>query len=100
MKKYMLTANEPLTEFDIFLERTLNEIAEQDFIPKKAVMVWMSDDAVATFYHDADLSDMMVAKGFIDLDIVNDTTIKNLPYFIDLAMNDEMSDEEEEGDIA
>ena len=92
-KKYSLLSTEPLTEFDNFLLRVLTEMTEHGVKPRAALFAVLDDEGnIGTFYHDANLSDMILMRGFIDLDIQTDYLAANsmeLP---------EDYDEEEEGD--
>ena len=77
-KEYSLLSTEPLTEFDDFLLRVLKEITEHGATPRAALFAVLDDEGnIGTFYHDADLSDMILMRGFIDLDIQTDYLAAN-----------------------
>lgn len=77
-KEYSLLSTEPLTEFDNFLLRVLNEMTEHGVKPKAALFAVLDEDGnIGTFYHDANLSDMILMRGFIDLDIQTDYLTAN-----------------------
>ena len=104
-KQYALITGEPLTEFEQSVLKMLHDVAETGYTPKAMVGAILSDsDEVMTFYHNATMQDMMVAKGFLELDIVNDNVLGNLPWFLEQAQKDgliemygdEEYDEEEE----
>ena len=77
-KEYSLLSTEPLTEFDNFLLRVLKEMAEHDVKPRAALFAVLDEDGnIGTFYHDANLSDMILMRGFIDLDIQTDYLAAN-----------------------
>ena len=90
---HSLLSTEPLTEFDNFMLRVLKEMTEHGVKPRAALFAVLDEDGnIGTFYHDASLSDMILMRGFIDLDIQTDYLAANsmeLP---------EDYDEEEEGD--
>ena len=92
-KEYSLLSTEPLTEFDNFLLQVLNEMTEHGVKPRAAMFAVLDEDGnIGTFYHDASLADMILMRGFIDLDIQTDYLAANsmeLP---------EDYDEEEEGE--
>ena len=72
-KEYCTLSTEPLTEFDNFLLRVLKEMTEQGAKPRAALFAVLDEDGnIGTFYHDANLSDMILMRGFIDLDIQTD----------------------------
>ena len=72
-KEYSLLSTEPLTEFDDFLLRVLKEMTEHGVKPRAALFAVLDEDGnIGTFYHDANLSDMILMRGFIDLDIQTD----------------------------
>ena len=72
-KEYSLLSTEPLTEFDSFLLRVLTEMTEHGVKPKAALFAVLDEEGdIGTFYHDANLSDMILMRGFIDLDIQTD----------------------------
>ena len=104
-KNYALITGEPLTEFEQSVLRMLHDVAETGYTPKAMVGAILSDsEEVMTFYHNATMSDMMVCKGFLELDIMNDNILGNLPYYLEMAekegliemYGDEEYEEEEE----
>lgn len=104
-KQYALITGEPLTDFEQSVLKMLHDVAETGYTPKAMVGAILSDsDEVMTFYHNATMQDMMVAKGFLELDIINDNVLGNLPWFLEQAQKDgliemygdEEYDEEEE----
>ena len=104
-KQYALITGEPLTDFEESVLRMLNDVAATGYTPKAMVGAILSDsEEVMTFYHNATMSDMMVCKGFLELDIMNDNILGNLPYYLEMAekegliemYGDEEYDEEEE----
>ena len=104
-KQYALITGEPLTDFEQSVLRMLHDVAETGYTPKAMVGAILSDsEEVMTFYHNATMSDMMVCKGFLELDIMNDNILGNLPYYLEMAekegliemYGDEEYDEEEE----
>ena len=85
-KQYTLITGEPLTKFEEAVLRMLHEVSECGYEPRAMVSVFMGDgDAVMTYYHETTMTDLMLAKGFIDLDIQNDNIAGNLAYYLDLA---------------
>ena len=77
-KEYSLLSTEPLTEFDNFMLRVLKEMTEHGVKPKAALFAVLDEDGnIGTFYHDANLSDMILMRGFIDLDIQTDYLTAN-----------------------
>ena len=77
-KEYSLLSTEPLTEFDNFLLQVLNEMTEHGVKPRAALFAVLDDEGnIGTFYHDASLSDMILMRGFIDLDIQTDYLAAN-----------------------
>lgn len=77
-KEYSLLSTEPLTEFDNFLLRVLKETAEHGVTPRAALFAVLDEDGnIGTFYHQANLSDMILMRGFIDLDIQTDYLAAN-----------------------
>ena len=77
-KEYSLLSTEPLTEFDEFLLRVLKEMTEHGVKPRAALFAVLDEDGnIGTFYHDANLSDMILMRGFIDLDIQTDYLAAN-----------------------
>ena len=97
-KEYSLLSTEPLTEFDNFLLRVLKEMTEQGVKPRAALIAVLDEDGnIGTFYHQANLADMILMRGFIDLDIQTDYLAANsmeLPEDED----GEEDEAEEEGD--
>ena len=94
-KEYSLLSTAPLTEFDNFLLRVLNEMTEHGVKPRAALFAVLDEDGnIGTFYHDANLSDMILMRGFIDLDIQTDYLAANS---MELPEEDEEDDEEEGG---
>ena len=97
-KEYSLLSTEPLTEFDNFMLRVLKEMTEQGVKPRAALFAGLDDEGnIGTFYHQANLTDMILMRGFIDLDIHTDFLVAKsmvLPHDFDL---DEDEDEEEGG---
>lgn len=93
-KEYSLLSTEPLTEFDDFLLRVLKEMTEHGVKPRAALFAVLDDEGnIGTFYHDADLSDMILMRGFIDLDIQTDYLAAN-----SMELLEDEEDSEEEGD--
>ena len=77
-KEYSLLSTEPLTEFDDFLLRVLKEMTEQGVKPRAALIAVLGEDGnIGTFYHDANLADMILMRGFLDLDIQTDYLAAN-----------------------
>lgn len=98
MKEYQLLVNEPLTDFDQSVLKMLNGIA-QSGTPKSMVgIVILEEGEVVSFYHNAEMQDMMVAKGFLELDIMNDNILGNLPYYLEQAEKEGLLDTEEDFD--
>lgn len=88
-KQYALITGEPLTDFEESVLRMLNDVAATGYTPKAMVGAILSDSGeVMTFYHNAEMTDMMVAKGFLELDIINDNVLGNLPWFLEQAKKD------------
>lgn len=88
-KNYALITGEPLTDFEQSVLRMLHDVAETGYTPKAMVGAILSDsEEVMTFYHNATMTDMMVAKCFLELDIVNDNVLGNLPWFLEQAKKD------------
>ena len=93
-KEYSLLSTEPLTEFDNFLLRVLKEITEQGAVPRAALFAVLDEDGnIGTFYHDANLADMILMRGFIDLDIQTDYLAAN-----SMELPEDYDGEDEEGD--
>ena len=77
-KEYSLLSTEPLTEFDNFMLRALQDMAEHGGAPRAALIAVLDDEGnIGTFYHQANLSDMILMRGFIDLDIHTDCLAAN-----------------------
>ena len=77
-KEYSLLSTEPLTEFDNFMLRALQDMAEHGGAPRAALIAVLDDEGnIGTFYHDANLADMILMRGFIDLDIQTDYLAAN-----------------------
>ena len=93
-KEYSLLSTEPLTEFDSFLLRVLTEMTEHGVKPKAALFAVLDEEGnIGTFYHDANLSDMILMRGFIDLDIQTDYLAAN-----SMELPEEDEEDPEEGD--
>ena len=91
-KEYSLLSTEPLTEFDNFLLRVLKEMTEQGVKPRAALFAVLDEDGnIGTFYHDANLADMILMRGFIDLDIHTDYLAAN-----GMALPEDYEEEEDE----
>ena len=85
-REYSLLCNQPLSGFDESVLRLLETVGAPGFRPRAAVFVVLTEGGeVVTGYHEATMQDMMVAKGFIDLDIQNDNILGNLPWFLEHA---------------
>ena len=101
-KEYSLLSTEPLTEFDNFMLRVLKEMTEHGVKPRAALFAVLDEDGnIGTFYHDANLSDKILMRGFIDLDIQTDYLTANsmgLPEDEDCEEDEEEDCEDEEGD--
>lgn len=77
-KEYSLLSTEPLTEFDNFLLRVLKEMTEHGSTPRAALFAVLDEEGnIGTFYHQANLPDMILMRGFIDLDIQTDYLAAN-----------------------
>lgn len=93
-KEYSLLSTEPLTEFDNFMLRALQDMSEHGGAPRAALVAVMDEDGnIGTFYHDANLSDMILMRGFIDLDIHTDYLSANA-----MELPEEDEEDPEEGD--
>lgn len=93
-KEYSLLSTEPLTEFDDFLLRVLREMTAHGVKPRAALFAVLDDEGnIGTFYHDANLSDMILMRGFIDLDIQTDYLTAN-----SMELPEEDEEDPEEGD--
>ena len=97
-KEYSLLSTEPLTEFDNFLLRVLKEMTGHGVTPRSALFAVLDEDGnIGTFYHDANLADMILMRGFIDLDIQTDYLTANAVALPEDYEEDEEEDEEEGG---
>ena len=77
-KEYSLLSTEPLTEFDNFILRTVQDLSEHCGAPRAAIVAVLDNEGnIGTFYHQANLSDMILMRGFIDLDIQTDYLAAN-----------------------
>ena len=93
-KEYSLLSTEPLTEFDNFLLRVLNEMTEHGGAPRAALIAVLDDEGnIGTFYHQANLADMILMRGFIDLDSQTDYLAANS---MELPEDEEDSEEGDE----
>lgn len=93
-KEYSLLSTEPLTEFDNFMLRALQDMAEHGGAPRAALIAVLDDEGnIGTFYHQANLSDMILMRGFIDLDIHTDYLAAN-----SMELPEEDEEDPEEGD--
>ena len=93
-KEYSLLSTEPLTEFDDFLLRVLNEMTEHGVKPRAAMFAVLDDEGnIGTFYHDANLADMILMRGFIDLDIQTDYLAANSMELLEDEEDSEEGDE-------
>ena len=93
-KEYSLLSTEPLTEFDNFLLRGLNEMTEHGVKPRAAMFAVLDEDGnIGTFYHNASLYDMILMRGFIDLDIQTDYLTANSMELPEDEENPEEGDE-------
>lgn len=102
-KQYALVTGEPLTEFEEFVLRFLQDMAELNGTPKAVVGAVVTDaDEVVTYYHKATMQDMMVAKSYLELDIQTDNILGNLPWFVEQARREGLLGDEypEDGDYA
>lgn len=101
-KTYSLISNEPLSEFDRSVLSMLNDLAGSGFTPRAGVMVLLGEDGdTATYHYNNTLQDMMVERGFMDMEISRDYILENLPFFVDQAAENGLIgdwDDEEEGD--
>ena len=97
-KEYSLLSTEPLTEFDNFLLRVLTEMTDHGATPRAALFAVLDEDGnIGTFYHDANLSDMILMRGFIDLDIQTDyLTANSMELPEDYEEDEEASEEGDE----
>ena len=93
-KEYSLLSTGPLTEFDDFLLRVLKEMTEHNVKPRAALIAVLDDEGnIGTFYHQANLSDMILMRGFIDLDIQTDYLAANSTELPEDEENPEEGDE-------
>ena len=93
-KEYSLLSTEPLTEFDNFLLRVLNEMTAHGVKPRAALFAVLEKDGnIGTFYHDANLADMILMRGFIDLDIQTDYLAANSMELLEDEEDSEEGDE-------
>lgn len=77
-KEYSLLSTEPLTEFDNFMLRTVQDLSEHCGAPRAAIVAVLDEEGnIGTFYHDANLTDMILMRGYIDLDIQTDYLAAN-----------------------
>ena len=96
-KQYQLISTEPLTEFEESVLKMLHDVADSGYVPKAMIGAILSDSGeVMTYYHNATMQDMMVCKGFIDLDIQNDNILGNLPFYLEQAEKDGLIGYEED----
>ena len=94
-KQYSLLSSEPLTPFEEELLAMLTTLSESELEPKSAITVILTEHGeVATHYYNATMQDMMVAKGFIDLDIQSDAILGNLPFYVRQAEEEGLLDED------
>ena len=97
-KEYSLLSTEPLTEFDNFLLRVLKEMTEHGVTPREALFAVLDEDGnIGTFYHQANLSDMILMRGYIDLDIQTDYLTANSMGLPEDYEEYDAEDEEEGG---
>lgn len=90
-KEYSLLSTDGLTDFDNDMLRAMQEIADSGFEPRASVLIAVDNEGnVGTFYHNANLSDMILMKGFLDLDIQADNIAVRLPELL--------GEDEEEGE--
>jgi hypothetical protein len=98
-KQYQLLSSEPLTEFDEFVLKFLHDMANLNGKPKSVVGAVVTDaDEVVTYYHNATMQDMMVAKSYLELDIQTDNILGNLPWFVEQARREGLLGDEEDWD--
>ena len=99
-KEYSLLSTEPLTESDDFILRVLKEMTEHGATPRAAMFAVLDEDGnIGTFYHQANMSDMILMRGFIDLDIHTDYLAANsmeLPEDYDGEEEEEEDEDEDE----
>ena len=93
-KEYSLLSTEPLTEFDNSMLRALQDMAEHGGAPRAALIAVLDDEGnIGTFYHQANLSDMILMRGFIDLDIHTNYLAANAPLALEAEEDSEEGDE-------
>ena len=93
-KEYSLLSTEPLTEFDNFMLRVLKEMTAHGVKPRAALFAVLDEDGnIGTFYHDANLADMILMRGFIDLDIHTDYLAANSMEMLEDEEDSEEGDE-------
>ena len=93
-KEYSLLSTEPLTEFDNFMLQALQDMAEHGGAPRAALIAVLDDEGnIGTFYHQANLSDMILMRGFIDLDIQTDYLAANSMELLEDEEDSEEGDE-------
>ena len=97
-KEYSLLSTEPLTEFDNFMLRVLKEMTAHGVKPRAALFAVLDENGnIGTFYHDANLADMILMRGFIDLDIQADyLTANSMELPEDYEEDEEASEEGDE----
>lgn len=94
-KQYTLLSSESMTPFEDELVAMLTTLAESELEPRSAITVIITETGeVATHYYNATMQDMMVAKGFIDLDIQSDAILGNLPFYARQAQEEGLLDED------
>ena len=97
-KEYSLLSTEPLTEFDNFMLQVLKELTAHGATPRAALFAVLDEDGnIGTFYHDANLADMILMRGFIDLDIQTDYLTANAVALPEDYEEYDAEDEEEGG---
>ena len=96
-KTYSLISNEPLTDFDQGILSMLNDMAGAGYTPRAGVMVLLTEEGDTVTYHfNNTLQDMMVEKGFMEMEINRDYILENLPFFVEQAEKDGLLGEWEE----
>lgn len=96
-KDFQLLSTEPLTDFEESVLRMLRDLGGMEYMPRAMVSVILTDsEEVLTFYHRAGMQDMLLAKGYIELDIINDNILGNLPYYVEQAEKEGLVGEYEE----
>ena len=97
-KEYSLLSTEPLTEFDNFLLRVLKEMTAHCVKPWAALFAVLDEDGnIGTFYLQAHLSDMLLMRGYVDLDIQTDYLTANSMGLPEDYEEYDAEDEEEGG---